>query len=85
MSTAKTTSAPELKCAISNYHNGQIVYPVVTVAAAGRGHVTVDLYWYDSSDQTHLRPGSFRGPRADAERWLMDQGVRLDAQGIYGW
>ena len=76
---------PELKCAISGYHDGQIVYPVVSVTAAGRGRVEVQLYWYDSSDGQHLHPGSFHGPRPLAEHWLMDQGVRLDAQGIYGW
>ena len=76
---------PELKCAISGYHDGQIVQPVVAVTVAGRGHVEVTLYWHDSSDGEHLHPALFRGPRADAERWLMDQGVHLDAQGIYGW
>jgi hypothetical protein len=38
-----------------------------------------------SADMDNYKVTLRRGPRADAERWLMDQGVHLDAQGIYGW
>ena len=80
-----TTTAPNLKVAISNFHAGQIVYPVASVKAAGRDKVTVDLHWFDQSDRTKLRPASFTGATRDAETWLLAQGVHLDAQGIYGW
>lgn len=80
-----TKTDPDLKVAISNFHAGQIVYPVASVKAAGRDKVTVDIHWFDQSDRTMLRPATFTGRTQDAEKWVLSQGVRLDAQGIYGW
>lgn len=72
-----------LNVAISNFHNGQIVYPVVTAVRAGRDRVTVNLHWHDQSDGENMRPVNFTGKTLDAERFLMSEGVHLDAQGIY--
>lgn len=75
-----------LRVAISNWHNGQIVVPVVSakrVRGSQYGTVEVALYWLDRSDNEHLRPASFAGKTADAEKFLQSQGVHLDAQGIH--
>ena len=76
----------KLNVAISNFHGGQIVEPVVTAAQA-LGHTkhgcTVTLKWFDRSDRTYSAPQTFTGTRDEAERWLLANGVHLDAQGIY--
>ena len=74
--------------AISNIHNGQICYPTVQAARIGGNRVHVTLVWIDQS-QPHGSAGreygqaEFSGTVSDAERWLMGEGVHLDAQGIY--
>ena len=78
-----TERAPQLNVAISQYHAGQIVIPVIHATLAGRGTANVKLYWLDQSDGEHLRPATFRGSIRDAEDWLENQGVVLDAQDIY--
>ena len=74
---------PTVRVAISNYHAGQIVQPVINANVAGRGRVKVDIYWLDRSDMTHLRPATFTGSTIAAESFLIAQGVHLDAQGIH--
>jgi hypothetical protein len=71
-----------MRVAISGYHDGQTVQPVVYIT--GNQHSChVDLYWFDYGDRTRSETTSFTGTRLEAERWLTKQGVHLDAQGIY--
>jgi len=72
-----------MRVAISGYHNGQMVYPCVAVSEAGRGRVRVRLHWHDLSDKTNTEDEVFVGNITEAEKWLEQQGVHLDAQGIY--
>lgn len=85
MHMEQTTPQQNLRVALSNYHNGQTVHPVVKVTSthtkASICHA--EIYWLDESDGEHLRPASFTGARRDAEDWLRGQGVHLDGLGIY--
>lgn len=78
-----------LQVAISRFHQGQIVTPTVTATVKGVGRkqaIHVDLYWLDRSDNTRIKPASCDCHTADeAERFLMAQGVHLDAQGVHGF
>lgn len=76
------------RVAISNYHNGQICYPTVDAEWQGRGHVIVRLVWIDqseprSSPKREYGQAGFTGTVKAAEAWLIEQGVKLDAQGIH--
>ncbi len=76
------------KVAISNYHAGQICYPVVEAYRRGSKRVAVTLVWIDQScaktdAEREFNRAEFTGETFAAERWLREQGVHLDAQGIY--
>ena len=82
------TKDMKAKVAISNYHNGQICYPVAEAARLGRTKVVVRLYWVDQSlphgdARREFKHAEFTGSMREAETWLMAQGVILDAQGIH--
>lgn len=81
--TARLGSGPALKVHISDCHNGQIVTPVVLARRAGRERCKVVLSWFDASDRTYYEATEFTGTIIAAEKWIIKQGVRLDAQGIY--
>ncbi len=84
-----THKTRELRVAISGFHNGQIVTPVVRVWSRGNNSVNVELYWDDASQTREQRartadePLRFRGSSTKAEYWLREQGVHLDGQGIH--
>jgi len=73
----------DLTVRLSKFHDGQIVTPVVS-ARIRAGVLKVDLYWYDASDQTRIRPATFSvahcGPEArrEATEWLRGHGVSVD-------
>jgi hypothetical protein len=75
-----------MRVAISNHHAGQICYPVVAAVSRGHYDVHVVLTWIDQSQPKGSREygrDEFTGPIPAAEKWLREQGVRLDAQGIH--
>ena len=78
----------QAKVAISNYHNGQICYPVVEAYRRGSRRVNVTLYWVNHSEPSdspnrEFNRAEFTGATMDAEQWLREQGIHLDGQGIH--
>jgi hypothetical protein len=80
MQATITSANHEIRVEVSKVHEGQIVTPVVSARRENNG-LRVSVYWYDASDQTHIRPAAFergsdtRADRAAADAWLRAQGV----------
>ncbi len=69
--------------ALSKFHSGQAVYPVVLACDLYPRYTRVVLSWFDASDQTYSQPREFQGTTRKCEDWLTSEGVHLDSQGIH--
>jgi hypothetical protein len=69
---------------ISPYHAGQTCHPVVDATWIGPDKISIKLHWLDYSGNERQEYGhsEFTGTKTGAEKWLANEGVRLEGTGI---